>query len=60
MNTPARIYSVALPRGFLPYGLVVKLFTSVSAFDGYLAEMRRRGLSVQFSTPQHATVGRFC
>ena len=46
-----REYEVLTPPGMLADGLQVKRFTSVSAFDGYVAYLRRCGYGLTFASP---------
>lgn len=50
-------YTVQCPRGMLALGRTSKTFTSVAAFDGYIAEVRRHArYLVKFSTPFNAVI----
>ena len=51
-------YIIILPPGMLAFGEVGKTFTSVSAFDGYIRELRAQGFTVRFSAPHHANARR--
>ena len=53
---PLRTWSVHCLPGMLPNGQTVKTFTSLSAFDGYVGQLRALGLSVSFDNPVTATV----
>jgi hypothetical protein len=58
MTTAARYYSLMLPGGMLPGSERLKKFSSISAFDSYVAYIRGRGYQVLFVTPIHASVTR--
>ena len=53
---PRRTWLVQCPPGMLAQGHTIKRFTSVDAFDGYVGELRARGLVVRFDSPFAATV----
>ncbi|MDA8445294.1 hypothetical protein [Paracidovorax valerianellae] len=49
-------YHVTCPAGMLPDGEVVKRFTSLQAFEGYVTKARELGCTVQWHTPFTVTV----
>ena len=49
-------YTIDCPPGMLHARKTRKRFTSVSAFDGYIGELRRVGRSVDFLSPTHAVL----
>lgn len=55
-SKPARTWVVHCPPGMLHGGATSKTFTSVTAFDGYVAELRRLGREVTFPSPAVAKV----
>lgn len=57
-SAPARVYTVHTPAGMLPDGKTSKPFSSVEAFDGYVAQVRALGLVVSFDSPLVARVSK--
>ena len=51
-----RYYVIQCPPGMLADGRTIKRFTSLDAFEGYITELRKRGMSVHWSSPFTATV----
>lgn len=49
-------YTIDCPPGMLHARKTRKRFTSVSAFDGYIGELRRVGRVVDFVSPTHAVL----
>lgn len=49
-------YLIQCPPGMLAEGHAIKRFTSLQAFEGYIAELRKRGCSVHWNSPFTATV----
>lgn len=49
-------YTIDCPPGMLHARKTRKRFASVSAFDGYIAELCRVGRLVDFSSPTHAVL----
>jgi hypothetical protein len=49
-------YTVQCPHGMLAFGRSTRTFANVAVFDGYVAELRRKGYLVTFSTPFNALV----
>ena len=56
MLPPLRTYTIACPPGMLPDGKSVKSFASVTAFDGYISQLRKSGYVVAFTSPFVAAV----
>ena len=51
-----KVYTIDCPPGMLHARKTRKRFTSVSAFDGYIAQLRSVGRVVEFSSPTHAVL----
>ena len=49
-------YEITCPSGMLAHGFTTKRFTSLQAFEGYIGELRARGVTVHWSTPFAASV----
>lgn len=49
-------YTIDCPPGMLHARKTRKRFASVSAFDGYIGELRRVGRVVEFVSPTHAVL----
>ncbi|MVT29086.1 hypothetical protein QRO08_09905 [Paracidovorax citrulli] len=49
-------YEIACPPGMLAHGHRIKRFTSLQAFEGYVAQLRKSGCTVRWDTPFTATV----
>lgn len=60
MTRAPTLYRVHCRPGMLAAGQRVKSFTSVDAFDGYVGELRRLGVSVSFNSPALAIVSGVC
>ena len=56
MLPPLRTYTIACPPGMLVDGQTVKTFVSVTAFDGYISQLRESGYVVAFTSPFVAAV----
>ncbi len=51
-----KTYLLQCPPGMLADGHKIKRFTSLQAFEGYIAELRRLGRVVHWNSPFTATV----
>lgn len=51
-----KIYQVECPPGMLADGQHIKRFTSLQAFEGYVAQLRKLGCTVHWNSPFTATV----
>lgn len=51
-----KTYLIQCPPGLLANGHKIKRFTSLQAFEGYIAELRRLGRVVHWNSPFTATV----
>lgn len=49
-------YEIECPAGMLPAGERVKRFTSLQAFEGYIAQVRKTGRTVAWLSPFTARV----
>ncbi|WP_311223472.1 MULTISPECIES: hypothetical protein [unclassified Acidovorax] len=52
----SKSYLIQCPPGMLAQGHTIKRFTSLQAFEGYIAELRRLGRTVHWNSPFTATV----
>lgn len=49
-------YEIACPPGMLAHGHRIKRFTSLQAFEGYIAQVRKSGRTVTWQSPFAARV----
>ncbi|MGY8550436.1 hypothetical protein L0936_07565 [Paracidovorax citrulli] len=49
-------YEIACPPGMLAHGHRIKRFTSLQAFEGYIAQVRKAGRTVTWQSPFMARV----